>query len=131
MLDDSVLKVSPHSSFELIQLCESIAICEAVKGDVHNWGNQTEDEPAFIAYIGCQPEEVSAYIKTLNTFYRIEWCEVRSPKYLVNFAVEIKIRGMQRYSDTYAFGLDYLVESESAKHIGCDSDEYNYYTTEH
>ena len=38
---------------------------------------------------------------------------------------------MQREADTHAFGLDYLVESESAKHIGCDSNEYDYYTTGH
>ena len=36
---------------------------------------------------------------------------------------------MKRYADTHAFGLDYLVESETAKHIGCDSDDYEYYTT--
>jgi hypothetical protein len=33
MLDDSVLKVSPNGSFKVTQLCESIAICEAMKGD--------------------------------------------------------------------------------------------------
>jgi hypothetical protein len=54
---------------------------------------------------------------------------VRSPKYLKGFEAEIKIREMQRYSDNHAFGLDYLIESESAKHIGCNDDEYQYYTT--
>lgn len=33
MLNDSVLKVSPNGSFKVTQLCESVAICEAVKGD--------------------------------------------------------------------------------------------------
>jgi hypothetical protein len=127
MLNDAVLKVSPHGSFRIVQLCESVAICEAMKGDPHNWGNATESEPAFIVYLGCFQEEVAGYIKTFNTFYRCEWCFIRSPKYLKGFVAEIKVRGMQRYSDSHAFGLDYLVESEIAKHFGCNQEEYEYY----
>ena len=138
MINDSILKVSPHGSFKVTQLCESVAICEAIKGDCaprtskadrHNWGNATETEPAFLVYLGCKEAEISGYLKTINTFYRCSWSEIRKPKHLKNFEAEIKIRGMQREADTHAFGLDYLVESESAKHMGCDSDEYNYYTT--
>jgi hypothetical protein len=33
MLNDSVLKVSPHGSFKVSQLCKSIAICEATVSD--------------------------------------------------------------------------------------------------
>jgi hypothetical protein len=128
MLND-VLKVSPNASFTVTQLCENIAICEATNGDRNNWGNATDTKPAFIVYMGCSKEEVAGYVKTFNTFYRCEWCEVRSPKYLKGFEAEIKIRGMQRESDTHAFGLDYLVESEEAKHFGCNEEEYQYYTT--
>ncbi len=128
MLDD-FSHVSPHGSFKVTQLCESVAICEAVKGDRHGWGNATDTKPAFVAYLGCQKDEVKGYVKTFNTFYRTEWCEVRKPKYLKSFEAEIKIRGMVRYSDTNALGLDYLVESEEAKHFGCDYDEYLHYTT--
>lgn len=101
MLNDSVLKVSPHGSFKVIQLCESVAICEATNGDRYGWGNATDSEPAFLVYLGCKKDEVSGYIKTFNTFYRCEWCEVRTPKYLKNFEAEIKVRGMlpiHRYS---------------------------------
>jgi hypothetical protein len=129
MLDDSVLKISPNGSFKVTQLCESVAICEAMKGDRNGWNNATNTEPAFMVYVGCKKDEVKGYVQTFNTFYRCEWCEVRKPKYLKGFEAEIKVRGMQRYSDTHAFGLDYLVESEEAKHFGCDYDEYNYYTT--
>ena len=115
MLNDSALKVSPHGSFKVSQLCKNVAICEAVKGDRYDWGNATETEPAFLVYLGCSEDAISGYLKTINTFYRCEWCEVRKPKYLKDFKAEIKIRGMQRYSDTHAFGLDYLVKSESAK----------------
>jgi hypothetical protein len=117
---DNFLKVSPHGSFQIVRLCKSIAICEAVKGDKHDWGNATEEHPAFIAYLGCKKDEVAGYIKTLNIFYRCYWCEVRKPKYLKNFEAEIKIKEMQREADSYAWGLDYLVESEEAKHICCD-----------
>ncbi len=115
MLDD-FSKVSPHGSFKVTQLCESVVICEAVKGDRYGWGNATNGKPAFLVYLGCQKDEVKGYVKTFNTLYRTEWCAVRKPKHLKGFSSEIKIRGMVRYSDTDAFGLDYLISSEEAKH---------------
>jgi hypothetical protein len=129
MLNDSVLKVSPHGSFKVSQLCKSVAICEATVSDRHNWGNATETEPAFIVYFGCKKDEVRGYVNTFKTFYRCAVCEVRQPKYLKGFEVEIKVREMQRDSDSHAFGLDYLVESQQWRDFGCDSDEYSYYTT--
>ena len=129
MINHAVLETSPHGSFQVSQLCQSVAICEAVKGDRYNWGNATETEPAFVAYLGCKKEQVAGYVKDFNTFYRCYWCEVRKPKHLKGFEAEIKIRGMQRYSDTHAFGLDYLVESQEFRDLGCDSDEYEYYVT--
>jgi hypothetical protein len=128
MLNQKV-KVSPHGSFKVTQLCESVAICEAVKGDRYNWGNGTDTEPAFVTYLGCQRKELEGHVKTLKTFYRCELCEVRQPKYLKEFEVEIKIRGMQRESDTHAWGLDDLVKSQELREMCCDSDEYDYYTT--
>jgi hypothetical protein len=128
-LINSPLKISPHGSFEVNQLCKSVAICEAVKGDINNWGNATDTEPAFVAYLGCKKEEVASHVNTFKTFYRCELCEVREAKYLKDFEVEIKVRGMQRESDAHAFGLDYLVESQQWQDFGCDSDEYDYYTT--
>lgn len=125
----SSIAVSPHGSFEVNKLCESVAICEAVKGDRRNWGNATETEPAFVVYLGCSRDEVKAQIKTLNTFYRCYINEVREPKYLKDFEIEIKIYAMQRQSDKTAFGLDYLVESQQWRDFGCDSDEYDYYVT--
>ncbi len=125
----NILKQSPVKSFKRTQIVESLVICEAVGGDRLNWGNGTESEPAFLVYLGCREEEISGYLKTLNTFYRCSWSEIRKPKYLREMTVEIKIRGMQRYSDSHGLGLDYLIESESAKQIGCDPDEYDYYTT--
>lgn len=124
-----ILKQSSHQSFLLTQLCPSVAICEAMNGDRYGWDNGTESEPAFIVYVGCTRGEVEGYVKTFNTFYRCQWCEVRKPRHLKGFEAEIKIRGMQRFSDSHAFGLDYLIESEEAKHLGCEFDEYQYYST--
>ena len=112
----SILKHSPHQSFRVTQLCKSVAICEAFAGDRFNWNNGTETHPAFLVYLGCRQEEVPGYIKTFNIFYRCYWCEIRQPKYLKEFEAEIKVRGMQRESDSYAFGLDDLLQSEEAKH---------------
>ncbi len=60
MLDNSVLKVSPHGSFKVTQLCESVAICEAMNGDRFDWGNATDTEPAFLVYVGCVRPELVA-----------------------------------------------------------------------
>lgn len=108
----SPLEVSPHGSFEVNKLCHSVAICEAVKGDRYNWGNGTDTEPAFVVYLGCKKDEVAGHVKTFKTFYRCELCEVREAKYLKDFEVEIKVRGMQRESNAHAFGLDYLVDQD-------------------
>ena len=129
LINSPPIKVSPHGSFKVTQLCESVAICEAMKGDRNNWGNGTKDKPAFVVYLGCKKDEVKGYIKTLNTFYRCHINQVRQPKYLKDFEVEIKIYAMQRCSDSHAFGLDYLIESQQSKEIGCNSEQYDYYTT--
>ena len=76
----SPIAVSPHGSFEVSQLGESVAICEAVKGDRHNWNNATDTESAFVVYLGCKKGEVSSHVNTFKTFYRCELCEVRQPK---------------------------------------------------
>ena len=102
----NISRAEQERSFQIPQLAPRVAICEASE-DIHNWENATEDEPAFLVYLGCQADEVEGYIKTLNTFYRCYFCEVRKPKHLKDFEAEIKVRGMQRYSDSNAFGLDY------------------------
>ncbi len=117
MLNHSLGQVAPQGSKKVTQLSKSIAISEEIKG------NRTESEPDFFVYLGCGEEEISGYLKTINTFYRCSWSEIRKPKHLLNFEAEIKIRGMQRYSDSQALGLDYLIESESFKQIGCDPEE--------
>ena len=111
-----IIKESPHKSFRVSRISNSIAICEANTEDRFNWGNATETEPAFLVYLGCTKAEVPGYIKTFNIFYRCDYCEARKPKYLKDFEAEIKIRGMQRYCDSHAFGLDSLLSSETAKH---------------
>ena len=73
------IKESPHGSFKVTQLCQSIAICEALVDDRYAWGNATETSPAFLVYLGCRQGEVPGYIKTFNTFYRCYWCEIRQP----------------------------------------------------
>ncbi len=125
---NQTIKVSPKGSFKVTQLCENVAICEATKSDRHNWGNATEDKPAFIVYLGCKKDEVAEKIRYINNALGCYWCEVRFPKYLKEFEAEIKIRGMQRNSDEEANGLDFLLWAENDfNHI--EEDEYSYYTT--
>ncbi len=51
MLEDFA-KLSPQGSFKVTQLCQSVAICEAMNGDRYGWGNEVDDQPAFIVYLG-------------------------------------------------------------------------------
>ena len=122
-----VLKSSPHGNFQVTQLCENVAICEA-KVDRHNWGNATETEPAFLVYIGCKKEEVAEKINYINNALGCYWCEVRKPKYLKGFEAEIKIRGMKRESDNQAYGLDYLIWKEN-NYEYLEDEEIEYYST--
>lgn len=124
----SPIEVSPHGSFEVNKLCHSVAICEAKKGDRHNWGNGTDTEPAFVVYLGCKKDEVAEKIRYLNNALGCYWCEVRQPKYLKGFEAEIKIRGMQRNSDEETNGLDFLLWAENDFNY-IDSDEYDALTT--
>jgi hypothetical protein len=112
---NQIIKTSAHGSFQVTQLCKSIAICEALKGDKHDWGNATTTKPAFLVYFGCNNAEIEKYVQTFQTFYRTEWCKVRKPKYLKGFEAELKIKGMKRESDSNTFGLDYLVEFQVSK----------------
>ena len=105
-------KVSPRGGFLLTQLAQNIAICEATF-DRHRWNNATNSKPAFIAYLGCNTNEVPMWIEKLNNFYHCHWIEVRKPKHLKGFEAELKIRGMKRCSDMDSLGLDYLVKSET------------------
>ena len=130
MINHAVLKTSKHGSFQVTQLCKSVAICEAKGGDRYNWGNATETEPAFVVYVGCKKEEVAEKINYINNALNCYWCEIRKPKYLKGFEAEIKIRGMQRHSDNNAYGLDYLIWKEN-NYEYLEEDEYNYYLTGH
>ncbi|WP_052056110.1 hypothetical protein [Myxosarcina sp. GI1] len=115
MLIDSQSKTNSTS---LQELCSSLVICQT---------NKTDSE--FVVYLGCKQDEVSGYLKTLKTLYRCELCEVHEPLHLSGFEAEIEIHQMQRYSDPSAFGLDYLTESQQLRDLGCNHEEYDYYTT--
>ncbi len=130
MINHAVLKTSKHGSFQVSQLCQSIAICEAVKGDRYKWGNATEDKPAFLVYLGCKWSEVAEQIRIINNTLGCYVCEVRKAKYLKDFEAEIKIRGVQRESNDKAYGLDYLLIREN-NFDPIEEDEYSYYVTRH
>ncbi len=123
----SVLKTSPHGSFKVTQLSENIVICEAQKGAPLGWGNADIYGSAFIAYLGCKKDESQEYIERLFSIYQCQSCEPRKPKYLKDFEIEIKIKGMRRTSSLEGLGLDHLLESEEEKILGISYDEYNYY----
>lgn len=98
----------------LTHLCDSVAIIES-ESDRYHWGNQSEDQPAFLTYIGCHSlSEANALKKTLMQFYRATAITIR-PAQRLSFQYEIKAYGLSRNSDSNAFGLDDLVLSQQAK----------------
>jgi hypothetical protein len=44
----TILNYSDYPSYQTSQLCESVVICGALAGEVFNWGNGTENHPAFL-----------------------------------------------------------------------------------
>ena len=112
----TIIQESPHKSFRVSKVSNSVAICEADKDDRYNWGNATPNEPAFLVYLGCKKSEVSGYIKIFNNFYNCTYCEARKPKYLKGFEVEIKVRGMSRKGSGLCYGLNDLLRTEATKH---------------
>ncbi len=101
-----IIKTSPHGSFKVTQLCQNVVICE----DIYNkqkWGNATEEQPAFMVYVGSSRQEAKGYVQTFNNLYGCKWCEIRTPKYLTDFECEIKVKGMHR------LGLNHLVQEHN------------------
>ena len=99
-MSTSVLARSDSGSFVTSRISFNAAICEAMGGDVYGWGNSTDDQPAFIVYLGIDfsdftpPKEKVEQI--IDAFGASE-VTVRKPKHLKGFDRELKIRGLERY----------------------------------
>ncbi len=76
-----------------------------------------------IVYLGCNANEVERYLKSIGNFYRCLDMQVKKAKY-TDFEREIIIRDMQPETDTYAYGLDSLVNGQILKHW--DKDGWTY-----
>jgi hypothetical protein len=57
----NILNQSRSRSFEITQLAQNVAICEALISDKFNWKNATKTEPAFLVYLGCSKDEYNYY----------------------------------------------------------------------
>jgi hypothetical protein len=98
--------------FKFTELLPGLVICEAAQ-DIHRWGNGTEVNPAFLVYLGYNiPQERDEWIARLRSIWSIDTdITYRASQRVNGYWHEIKIRGMQRYSDPAVFDLDYLSES--------------------
>jgi hypothetical protein len=100
--------------FEFTELLPGLVISEAPVNDPHGWGNAEANEPAFLVYLGYNiSQERDEWIARLREIWKID-TEImyRRAKRVSNYWYEMKIRGMQRYSDPTVFDLDYLNESK-------------------
>jgi hypothetical protein len=96
---------------ELKYLCDSIALIES-ETDRWGWGNAGEDEPAFVAYIGFHDREeaIEYFEKDLKKLCRCTQATIRRSKRMKGFEWELKTSDLQRYTDSHAEGLDWLVD---------------------
>jgi hypothetical protein len=100
--------------FPCKELLPGLVICESIDGDPHSWGNATDRQPPFLVYLGYNsPQERDDYIAQLRHIWKIDTeITYRAAKRVTGYWYEIKIRGMQRYSDPAVFDLEYLSESQ-------------------
>jgi hypothetical protein len=104
------------SGWKIKEATPNLLIVES-RRDLWNWGNATATEPAFLVYLGCSAAEAPKLAASIARFYRCEVIE-RAPKRISGYERELKIRGMKRWTDTAALGLDSLVRSQELK-TGC------------
>ena len=119
----SACKLQPQTElFPFRGLLPGLVICESIEKnnddrfiDVHSWGNATAKQPPFLVYLGYNsPQERDDYISQLRRIWQIDTdLTYRAAQRVTGYWYEIKIRGMQRYSDPAVFDLDYLNESMS------------------
>lgn len=104
---------SAVQGFKFTELLPGLVICEAAQ-DIHRWGNGTEVNPAFLVYLGYNiPQERDEWIARLRSIWSIDTdITYRASQRVNGYWHEIKIRGMQRYSDPAVFDLDFLSESK-------------------
>jgi hypothetical protein len=99
--------------FKFTELLPGLVICEALAG-IHSWNDATANTPAFLVCLGYNvPTERDEWITKLRLVWKIEGEILDRPSQRVKgYWHELKIRGMQRYSDPNVFELDYLSESQ-------------------
>jgi hypothetical protein len=108
-----------QESFQFREIFPGLVVCEAPMSDPHNWSNANEEEPAFLVYLGCNTRsERDNWIVLLQTFWGIKTqITSRRSNRVLGFQLEIKIRGMKRYSDPSVFAIDRL---QHRKQYGLD-----------
>ena len=99
---------STVQGFTFTELLPGLAICEAPADNPHNWGNAYTNKPAFLVYLGYNiPQERDDWIARLRSIWGISGEIVYRPSHRVSgYWHEIKVRGIQRYSDPTVFDLD-------------------------
>jgi hypothetical protein len=108
-----------QESFQFREILPGLVVCEAPVSDPHNWGNADENEPAFLVYLGCDTRsERDNWIVQLQTFWGVtSQITSRRSNRVVGFQLEIKVRGIKRFSDPSVFAIDRL---QHRKQYGLD-----------
>lgn len=105
--------VSVSRSLKCTQICHSVVLVEAIEYDRFGWENGDEFNPAFLVYMGFNSKENAEEMKkSLLRFWRADEVVIRRSKRFLNYEWELKAYGLQRETDSYAYGLDYLVQTE-------------------
>jgi hypothetical protein len=83
--------------FKLTKLSRRVSIVEAIAGDIHGWGNDEENRPAFLAYLGCESTKEGFKARQTVEYVCDGEAELRSRRNTRSgFPYELKIRGLTR-----------------------------------
>lgn len=90
--------VSADGRYRTRHLTNRVTIIEALGQDWNDWGNQTDDQLAFMAYIGAENMTAAKNLRlTVIHLLSYESVEIRRRKdNRTGWPVELKIRGMDR-----------------------------------
>jgi len=108
------ISVTADGRFRIQYLTKRVLIVEALGQDWFDWGNETEEKPAFVAYYGAENmAEAKSRKKTIEKLYCYESITIRRRKNnRTGWPVELKIHGLSREY------LDYLiVDGETADYL--------------
>jgi len=111
------ISVSADGRYRTQHLTERVTVIEALGQDWNDWGNATEERPAFVAYMGAENMTQAQNFKhSIQKLLYWEEVTIRSRRdNRTGWPVELKVKGLDRRQidrlTTWGETADYLKEA--------------------